>query len=434
MIPPKLKGMLTNMKITELLNHDIKCSCGRVHRCDIKNVTIGHGVIAQLPELLKDKKSIILVADKNTYAVCGEKVKSLLGDKLSSECVFMQKEDLVPNEQAIAAVTEKMKADTDFVLGIGSGVINDTCKYVSYKAGITSGIIATAPSMDGFASSGAAMIIEGMKVTYTMHAPALILGDTEILKTAPVAMIASGYADIIGKYSALCDWRLAELIEGEPFCPNIYKTVKDSTDEVRSLAAKLVHKDEEAIGRLMEILVLIGACFTLNNSTRPGSGSEHHLSHYFEITGLLNNAPYFLHGTDVGYSTVVTASLRERIAKIEKPIFSSVDKKARILAYDRIYGKIAGEVAELQEKAGRYEKDPAVLYCDKWDKVIEIMKECPSAEEITEMLTDVGFDMSAFEKQYGREKIEKGILYGKDLKDRYSVLWLYYSLFAAEMM
>ena len=37
-----------------------------------------------------------------------------------------------------------------------------------------------------------------------------------------------------------------------------------------------------------------------------------------------------------------------------------------------------------------------------------------------------------FEKMYGKEKIERGIWFGKDLKDRYSVLWLYGDLFLNE--
>ena len=32
------------------------------------------------------------------------------------------------------------------------------------------------------------------------------------------------------------------------------------------------------------------------------------------------------------------------------------------------------------------------------------------------------------EKLYGKEKIENALKFGKDLKDRYSVLWMYYDL------
>jgi hypothetical protein len=79
----------------------------------------------------------------------------------------------------------------------------------------------------------------------------------------------------------------------------------------------------------------------------------------------------------------------------------------------------------LQEEAGHYRGDPAARYEGKWPGVLEILRECPSAEEITEMLTDVGFRMEDFNAQYGVEKIRDGLRYGKDLKDRYSVLWIY---------
>ena len=48
------------------------------------------------------------------------------------------------------------------------------------------------------------------------------------------------------------------------------------------------------------------------------------------------------------------------------------------------------------------------------------------------MLTDVGFDLSLFEKTYGKEKIQTGVWFAKDLKDRYSVLWLYDDVFFSE--
>ena len=170
----------------------------------------------------------------------------------------------------------------------------------------------------------------------------------------------------------------------------------------------------------------------MSSTTRPGSGSEHHLSHYFEITGLIRNRPYFLHGTDVGYSTVVTAAMRERICAIRTPKFHTVSAETRLSAYDRIYGPCAREVAELQREAGRYDKSVTALYTEKWQEVLAILRECPTAAEIEQMLLSVGFDLSAFARMYGTDCIEDGKLWGKDLKDRYSVLWLYFDLFASE--
>jgi len=420
------------MELDQLLNHDITCSCGRTHRCDIDLVDIGRGAVERLPESVKNFENILLVADSNTFAVCGERVSNLLGTKIKDTCLFVTNDLLVPDEAAIEAVRAKMTPAIDLILGIGSGVINDICKYVSFFAGKSSGIVATAPSMDGFASSGAAMILGGMKVTVTTHAPALIIGDTEVLKNAPAEMIRSGYADIIGKYSALCDWKLSALINGEYLCPEVYDLVKEKTDLIRSLARDIAERKDGAIEELMRDLVLIGVTLTLLSTTRPGSGSEHHLSHFFEITGILEDKPYFLHGTDVGYSTVVTARLREEIRSFAIPTFSSVPDKVREECYEKIYGAIAPEVSELQKSAGRYANSVNDVYREKWDEVIAILSECPKAAEIGEMLTDCGFDLSLFVPMYGAEKIQNGIWFAKDLKDRYSVLWLYYNMFFTE--
>ena len=420
------------MTVFELINRDIKCICGQTHRCDIEHLAIGEGVLFEISKMLSDKNHILLVADRNTAPLCADRVRAMLGDKLESVCCFDQDELLVPDENTIDEVEKYVGEQTDFILGIGSGVINDTCKYVSYNHGMKCGIIATAPSMDGFASSGAAMIIGGMKVTYTTHAPSLILGDIEILKNAPMDMIRSGYADIIGKYSALCDWKLSEFVNGEYLCPMVYDIVKESTEEVRALASALLERDGAAIGKLMEILVLIGVCLTLISTTRPGSGSEHHLSHYFEITGLIENQPYFLHGTDVGYSTVVTAAMREEITALDRPQFQKLTLEARERAYRVIYRDFWREVKQIQDTAGRYGRDMTSFYAKHWDKIRDILKLCPQANEIRDMLVQIGFDMDAFEQMYGKEKIQRGIWFGKDLKDRYSVLWLYGDLFLSD--
>lgn len=420
------------MRLVDMINRDINCVCGKKHRCDIKTVRIEQKAVSHLAEDTADYNRILLVADENTYAICGEKVKTLLGAKIETVCIHEGKEVLVPDEKSIEKMERAVTDKTDLILGIGSGVINDLCKYVSFNKGIECGIVATATSMDGYASSGAAMIIGGMKITYTTHAPSLIIADTDILCNAPAEMIRSGYADIIGKYSALCDWKLSETVNGEYLCPYIYDVVMDMTNEIRDLRYAIAARETAAIERLMEALVLIGVCLTLLSTTRPGSGSEHHLSHYFEITGLIEDKPYFLHGTDVGYATVVTAAMRERIRGVEKPSFVTISDETRRACYDKIYGKVGEEVWKLQEEAGRYASQPFEIYKNKWNEILEILAECPSADEITKMLTDVGFDMDAFEAQYGEKKIRNGMWFGKDLKDRYSVLWLYGAMYLSE--
>ena len=141
------------------------CNCGMEHTCKIKHVEIGYNALEQLPTLTQGYQHILVVADANTYGTCGNRVETLLGENRTRALVFPGDTLLIPNEASIAAIQARLQPDTDLILGIGSGVIQDLCKYVSFEAGLPYQIIATAPSMDGYASKGAAMIIGNMKVT-----------------------------------------------------------------------------------------------------------------------------------------------------------------------------------------------------------------------------------------------------------------------------
>ena len=411
-------------------NREIHCSCGHIHYCPIEQVEIGPGALEKLPELLAAYHHILLVADTHTDAACGQRVRALLGERVQGYLIYRRPGLLVPDERAVAELEDALTVDTDFILGVGSGVINDTCKYVSWQRGMEYAIVATAPSMDGYASSGAAMITGGMKVTYTTHPPKMIVGDVAVLRDAPLEMIRAGYGDIIGKYSSLNDWRLSHLMRGEHFCQEIYDLVLGVTNDIRDVAERIVDREDQAIIDLTKALVLIGVTLSLLGSTRPGSGSEHHLSHFFEIVGLVHHQPHFPHGTDVAYATEVTAGMREEILALPEPVFQAEEPAAREAAWQRIYGPVAAEVAALQREAGWYEEDMRPAYREKWGEIRQILAECPTAAECRTMLTRAGFDLAAFEGMYGREKIRDAMFYGKDLKNRYSVLWLYYDLFS----
>ncbi len=416
------------LDIASYCNREISCSCGRTHFCPIEEVRVGEGALNAIPERTARYRNILLVADENTWAVCGPEIRRLLGKQAGGMLIYRRSGRLVPDEAAVAELEAKITDQTDFVVGIGSGVINDLCKYVTFRHGMDYAVVATAPSMDGYASSGAAMIVSGMKVTYTTHTPRMIIADTDIIKNAPLEMIRSGYGDIIGKFSSLNDWRLSHLINQEYLCEEIYGLVLEVTENVRDLAVQIISREDRAIEFLMNALILIGVTLSLLGTTRPGSGSEHHLSHFFEVTGLIENKPHFLHGTDVGYATAVTAAMREQLCAMKTPRFVQTPDAVREREYARIFGSYASEVKAIQDAAQSYQKNRNPLYQQHWEEMKEIMAACRSAAEITEMLTTAGYDMDAFTKMYGETKIRDAMFYAKDLKDRFSVLWPYYAM------
>lgn len=305
------------MDINNILR-GVECDCGKTHRCDIEHVYVEREAISRLTKLCEDKENILIVADENTYSAAGEKVEKALNTKVVKKVIFSGKTLLIPNEAAIERIRKDLDG-ADLILGIGSGVIQDLCKYVSFFEKVPYMIVATAPSMDGYASSGAAMILKGMKETVAVGLPKAIIADVDILRQAPIEMIKAGFGDIIGKYSALCDWKLSQAVNGEYFCRYIYDTTYKMIENTLDMAHGLLERNEESVKALMEALIIVGIMMSFAGSSRPASGSEHHLSHFFEIVGIVNNEPYFVHGIDVAYSTVITAEIRERLLKSEFP-------------------------------------------------------------------------------------------------------------------
>ena len=416
------------MDIQAILAGLHNCPCGKDHPCDIHYVELGKNVLLRLDEICRPFSRIHLVSDGNTYLLCGDKTKEILGDKVVSEMRF-GKEIVVPNEDAIASIEEQMADRTDFIIGIGSGVINDLCKHVSFKHGIRYAIIATAPSMDGYASVGAALILEEMKVTLNARVPYAILAEDDVVCTAPVDMLQSGYGDIVGKYSCLNDWKLAHLLRNEYFCDYVYSNVMETVKNTEATAKAVLAREPVAIRNLMEGLVSVGIMMSYVGNSRPASGSEHHLSHFFEITGLLNHKPYYLHGIDVLYSAAVTAQLREKLLAIKKPLVAALPTEStRLKEIKRIYSSAADGILALQKKVGFYDTLNIHELDDRWEEICDVLSEAPTYKTMLGYLDDIGLNIHDFDAFYGNETIRDALLYAKDLKDRYTVLWLGYAL------
>ena len=122
------------MTMEELTRGIADCECKKIHSCPIDYIKIGEDVLSCLSEICAEYKKILLVSDVNTQEVCGKKVYEILENKVETNLVLKpQGEDVIPNEEKIEEIEKTITDDTDLIIGIGSGVINDLCKYVSHK-------------------------------------------------------------------------------------------------------------------------------------------------------------------------------------------------------------------------------------------------------------------------------------------------------------
>ena len=326
---------LVNLAPADFAELSYPCSCGRTHGVGIKKILIESGCIVKLPEVVRELGGTraFVMADNNTYPVAGEQTEQLLKDSgiPYHSRVFVSEKPLVPNEYAVGSALAEMEMEDDIIIAVGSGSLNDTARMLSARTRLPYVIVATAPSMDGFASTVSPLILDGMKVTKPAVYPMAIVADTAIMKDAPMPMLTAGFGDIIGKYTALADWRLARDINGEYYCDEVVALVERAVEKCAENAAGLRVRDEEAVRAVTEALILSGIAIGLVGVSRPASGAEHHFSHYWEVDALSHGEEHPLHGNSVGVGAVISASLYE-LAKPYLPENFVLPDKAHIIA------------------------------------------------------------------------------------------------------
>lgn len=394
------------------------CSCGRKHICAVERIESGKGVLSKIGYLMCGHKRVIAVADINTYAAF-KQAGGVLGNGVKT--LIFEDKHLVPDEWAIQRVNDALDGETA-IIGIGGGTINDLCKHIAHTNGLYYIYVATAPSMDGYASDGAALILEGMKVTLKAIPPHCIVCDEQLLKHAPIELIKAGVGDVLGKFSCLNDWKLSAYIKGEYFCEEIYNRVLAHAEAVAENAKRILERDGEGIMLLTNALTQVGVEMSYAGSSRPASGSEHHMAHFFEIYALEHGKKHLPHGIDVGCSAYYTALLREAIINSEKAFCFVHNEEEYKNAVKALLPRAAEGIYALQAKTALHGNGSGGYDVQK---IKRILREAPSACVMRQMLDNAGFDLADYEAFYGKPLIQTAMRYGKELKDRFTVLWLY---------
>lgn len=298
------------------------CSCERGgHRAPLERYIVGADAVRQLPAMLGDYHRVYVVCDENTHRVLGQKAAALLKAAGKLSHVYILPGTVLPDAAAVGNVLIHLhdpKADADifacspqpdFILGVGSGVINDVCRLVAYRLGIPYGIAGTAPSMDGYASAGSPLLFDGSKATVKCTTPKYILADLTVMKDAPLDMLLSGIGDMFGKYTGILDWELAREYTGEYYCKEIADEVLAATDACMQCGYTVKERDMQCIKSIMDGFMVTGLGMAFTGNSRPASGAEHIIAHAWELSDIENGRKPHLHGLEVCQATRIVADM-----------------------------------------------------------------------------------------------------------------------------
>ena len=408
------------------------CPCGKAHTVAIDEVVVGKGVVRRLPEFVKKYgKKPFVVADRNTFAAAGENVCELLKTAAIPFGSFVFKDAaLEPDEKAVGAAFMHFDPSCDVIVGVGSGVINDISKILSNLTGKPYIIVATAPSMDGYASATSSMSRDGVKVSLNSRCADVIIGDTDILKTAPMHMLRSGLGDMLAKFVSIAEWRIAHLITGEYYCEEVAQLIRSAVKKCVDNAEGLLRREDAAIEAVFEGLVIGGVAMAYAGVSRPASGVEHYFSHVWDMRGLEFGTQVDLHGIQCAMATMKAVELYEQVmaiqpdyakAKAYVDAFRLEDWNSRLREF---LGSSAEAMIELEEKEGKYRKDTHAarfaLIEENWENILTILRqELPAKEELCKLLDAVGISRDLMTIGVDRELAKETFRATKDIRDKY---------------
>ena len=400
------------MDLKAILRPLQSCPCGRTHSFVTETVRVENGLVSRVGAALGEAgfpKRILLVSDENAMQASPGLLESLLDAGFSVEQKLWPDMKYARIEQV--RELEALCPSVDGVLSVGTGSVNDICRVAAHRAGKAFAIFATAPSMDGFASDTAPIVEGNFKTSLKAEQPSVILADTAVLAAAPAELKAAGFGDMVAKYLAMAEWRIANLLIGEYYCPAVERITADGLARVVALADRVQSDDEEAVAGIMEGLILTGLAMKLGGCSRPASGAEHVLSHYWECYKLARGIFPEYHGKKVGVATVLLNRIYRNIAlRVEKidPVPDPTDWQAVYRAFDESQH---ADVKKLNTPTITDAVDPAKLKA-LWPEIRRILLEVlPDDAQLLSLMQAAGAVTTPEEVNVSQELLENGLRY-----------------------
>jgi glycerol-1-phosphate dehydrogenase [NAD(P)+] len=258
--------------------------------------------------------------NKQLLLVCDSQTHDAFGKQITYELSSLKPELLVFEEKLYAdeSVVKRINSHTyDALIAIGSGTINDLCKYSSFVTGKPYAVFPTAPSMNGYLSANASITIEGHKHTLPAHLPKGVFCDLNILINSPARLIRSGLGDSLCRSTAQADWLLSHLLLGTPYNALPFDMLLPYEKELFARADKLLSGDLAVMKLLIKTLLVSGAGMTIAGGSYPASQGEHLIAHTMEMMHGCN-VPETFHGEQIGVTTLTMAKIQQDF--LSKPL------------------------------------------------------------------------------------------------------------------
>jgi glycerol-1-phosphate dehydrogenase [NAD(P)+] len=313
------------MNPEKLLDTTFDCECGRSHEVPVRSIIYAEDALLRLPEVLGSFVSgrrIVLVADKRTWAIAGERAKEVL-----EQTGWSVHDIIVPDtnhggpvcDDVTHAWLNDLMPPADIALAAGTGVVNDLTKWSAFDKDIPYTVFATAATMNGFTAANVAPTIKGVKSLICARAPLAVFAIPSIIIEAPFELTVAGLGDTIAKPISTADWIFNHLFCDESFCRYCSEIINSLEPYYLDRPGDISNRRPAAIEALFNALLYSGIAMTVIGTSAPASGGEHLFSHTLDMMSSIDGIEHDLHGRQVGLGTIFASALYDHIFKIEKP-------------------------------------------------------------------------------------------------------------------
>jgi glycerol-1-phosphate dehydrogenase [NAD(P)+] len=365
---------------------------------------------------------IAVVSDATTYGVMGRRIEQALA-RLGEVRSVVLRAHPKPDLETVGRLRSST-ANARILIAVGSGTINDLCKYASALDRKPYAVFPTAPSMNGYTSVSAAITVDGHKKSLVAQAAAGVFFDLEVLAAAPVRLIRAGLGDSLCRCTAQADWLLAHLLLGRPYREAPFALLAADEAELVAAPEALVGGDLDAVRRLVRTLVLSGFGMTLCGGSDPASQGEHLISHYIDMMGD-PSWPESFHGEQIGVTTLSTVRLQVRLLDGPPPRIrpSQVDEAALIDHFGPELGRSCWR--EFRQK--RVDAGAAIQLnlrlAERWDEIRERIAAIHRApEQLQAILERSGAVTRPDAIGWPRAFYEDAVRHAREIRNRYTFL------------
>lgn len=329
--------------------------------------------IDELAAIFLPVQSLAIVSDVNTNFAFGKQIYEALKGRFNCKNLILAN-GVEADEKTINYIKGEILS-CDALIAVGSGTINDLCKYTAYLTGKPYIVFPTAASMNGYLSVNASITIHGHKTTKKGKLPEAVLCDFSVISSAPLRLAKSGLGDSLARPTAQSDWLLSHLLLGSSYDETPFKLLTDTEAELFDGAAGIAKNDPHMVRKLVELLLISGIGMTISGGSYPASQGEHMIAHTYNMLGKSNKKLKPLHGEEIAITSLFMAKRQENLLNSLPKLCSGIFDKNYLAEF------FADElITEFETEFGKKQKSILSLQIEsinktKWEEISDKIQE-----------------------------------------------------------